>query len=369
MTTLLHCADIHLDTPFRSKNAEQSAIARRELKNAFLSLIKTVKEEKIPLVLMAGDVFDTPYASADTVAFFKEAVADAPDTFFVISPGNHDPYSEGTVYDGSFPSNVYVFRSTELSYIDVENTNFRVHGYAFCGTNVLESCPFIGKRADGESKINVLCGHAEVGDPLSPFCPVSLKDIEETGFDYCAFGHIHLNEGVKTAGKVPYAYSGCLSGRDFGETGEKGAIKVTFDGKKPSFESKIFSRYDYEETELDVSGSCDGSELRRKLFALISGYKKETFLRISLVGYVPPTLVIDVRALESELDGVFYLEIRDETLPLYGTEQLKSDPTIIGEFFRSLLPMLENGTAEERKLASDALRAGVCALKGNDLPQ
>ncbi len=367
MIKLLHCADIHLDSPFHSKTPEQSALMRRELKKSFLSLINTVKNEKIDVVIMAGDVFDTPYVSADTVAFFKDAVSTVPNTVFVISPGNHDPYCDGGVYDGAFPDNVRIFKSTELSYVDIEGTNLRVYGYAFVGTNVLEQCPFVGAKPEDESKINVLCGHAEIGDPLSPYCPASVSDIENSGFSYCGFGHIHLNEGVKTAGKVPYAYSGCLNGRDFGETGEKGAIIVTFDGGKLSFESIIVSTYDYEEEKLDVSGVSDGSELRRRISSLASRYKKETFLRIELVGFVPTTLNIDTKALESEISGVFYLEIRDLTLPLYGTEQLKNDPTIIGEFFRSLLPMLENGTPDERRVAAKALRVGIAALKGEDV--
>ena len=90
-------------------------------------------------------------------------------------------------------------------------------------------------------------------------------------------------------------------------------------------------------------------------------------MRIELVGFVPTTLNIDVKALENEINGVFFLEIRDLTLPLYGTEQLKNDPTIIGEFFRSLLPMLENGTPDERRVAAKALRVGIAALKGEDV--
>lgn len=340
---------------------------RRELKKTFLSLIDTVKTEKIDVVIMAGDVFDIPYPSSDTVAFFKEAVASLPNVKFVISPGNHDPYCEGGVYNGKLPENVHVFKSTEMSFIDVEGTNLRIYGYAFVGGNTLESCPFVGFKAEDDGKINILCGHAEVGDPLSPYCPVSLTDIENSGFDYCGFGHVHLSEGVKTAGGVPYAYSGCLNGRDFGETGEKGAMIVTFDGSKPSFEKIVLSTYNYEEARLDVSGITEGGELRRRLSALVSEYKAETFLRIELVGFVPTTLNIDVKALESETVGVFFLEIRDLTLPLYATEQLKNDPTIIGEFFRSLLPMLESGTPEERRTAAKALRLGIAALRGEDV--
>jgi DNA repair exonuclease SbcCD nuclease subunit len=367
MIKVLHCADIHLDSPFHSKTPEQSALMRRELKKSFLSLINTVKTENISVVIMAGDVFDTPYVSSDTVRFFKDAVAEVPDTVFVISPGNHDPICDGGVYAGKFPENVHVFTESKLSYIDIEGTNLRIYGYAFVGTNTLEVCPFVGFKPEDESKINILCGHAELGDPLSPYCPVSLADIENSGFDYCGLGHIHLNDGVNMAGSVHYAYSGCLNGRDFGETGKKGAIIITFDGKKPTFENIIFSTYTYEEAKLDVSGITDGSELRRRISALVSEYSDTTFLRVELVGFVPTTLNIDVKALENEINGVFSIEIRDLTLPLYGTEQLKNDPTIVGEFFRSLLPMLENGTPEERRTAAKALRIGIAALKGEDV--
>ena len=78
MIKVLHCADIHLESPFHSKTAEQSALMRRELKKSFLSLINTVKTEKIDVVIMAGDVFDTPFVSAETVAFFNEAVSSVP---------------------------------------------------------------------------------------------------------------------------------------------------------------------------------------------------------------------------------------------------------------------------------------------------
>ena len=156
MLKILHCADIHLDSPFHSKTPEQSSLMRRELKKSFLSLINTVKSESIDVVMMAGDVFDTPYVSSETVRFFKEAVSETPNTVFVISPGNHDPYCDGGVYTGAFPSNVRIFTENQLSYTDIEGTDLRIYGYAFIGTNTLENCPFIGFRPEDESKINIL---------------------------------------------------------------------------------------------------------------------------------------------------------------------------------------------------------------------
>ena len=73
---------------------------RRELKKSFLSLINTVKTEKIDIVIIAGDLFDTPYVSAETAQFFKNAVSEVPNGKFVISPGTPDPLCAGGVYTG-----------------------------------------------------------------------------------------------------------------------------------------------------------------------------------------------------------------------------------------------------------------------------
>lgn len=369
MPKLLHCADIHLDTPFHSRSAEQSSKARRELRRVFSSVIDYVKENGISIALLAGDIFDGSSVTSDTVAFFKDAVASCPDCAFVISPGNHDPYVESCVYESSvFPDNVYIFKSQELSYFDFPEQNIRVYGYAFVSPS-LEICPFIGKQPEDSGRINVLCAHADVGNPLSPYCPVSEKDIAESGFDYCAFGHIHLTEDVKTAGKVPYAYSGCLSGRDFGETGEKGVIVADVNEGNITFERKYFSKYVYQCDECDLSGITDTDTLVSKVKEAVSRHGENTFLRLDLVGTVSLDLNVDTVSLEEMLSpSVFYLEITDSTLPLFNTEHLSNDVTIVGAFFKELRPMLENGTPEERRIAAKALRAGLSALRGEELP-
>ena len=94
MVKLLHCADIHLDTPFRSKSAERSAALRRQLRRAFSAMVEYARKENINIVLLAGDVFDTRTVTSDTVNFVKESFASAPECTFVISPGNHDPYTK-----------------------------------------------------------------------------------------------------------------------------------------------------------------------------------------------------------------------------------------------------------------------------------
>lgn len=370
MVKLIHCADIHLDTPFRLADPEASAEGRRGLRRAFRSLVEYAREEGVRAVLMAGDVFDTMTVTSDTVAFFKEVVSTLPECTFVITPGNHDPYVEKGVWDAlSDLDNVVIFDKSEIEFFDLDGTKVRIYGYAFTSA-VMETSPMIGYIPEEYDGVNVLVAHAHIGATLSPHCPVSEHDIEASGFDYCAFGHVHGSEGVKYAGKTPYAYSGCLVGRDFGETGRKGAIVITVsDDGALTFAEKSFTDRTYEISTLDVSGALDTAELRRRIVSRVSEYSPTVSLRIILSGQLPLELNVDTVGLSAELSsGVAYLEIEDNTVPTLDAATLEADPTIIGELYREFKPLLENGSAKERAVAARALRIGIAALKGEDLP-
>ncbi len=373
MVKILHCGDIHLDSPFKSSNAGKSETCRKELRNIFSSLILYIIANKIDIALIAGDLFDGSFATGETAKFVARELENASSCRFVISPGNHDPYTPDGVYSKTdFPSNVFIFSSEEPSKFSFPELNTDVYGYAFT-KSTLEHYPFAGKKPDDASKINILCAHADIGNPLSPYCPVSESDIKTSEFDYCAFGHIHNTDGVKKEGNVTYAYSGCLEGRDFGETGHKGAIIAEINKSEQSSSVKtnqiIFSKHRYEIFHADISFCTTFSDILTKIKnAILESYGKDTLLRVILSGIVSPSLKINISELENALlNELFYLEIKDNTLPLYATDILENDPTVKGAFFKEIRPLLEQGTASERAVAAAALRYGLSALSGEDI--
>lgn len=370
---ILHCADLHLDSPFQSGSTEKSEVRRRELRGTFSSLILYIKTERIPLVLLAGDLFDSAFVTKETAAFVIRELASVPDCRFVISPGNHDPYTPDSVYAKvDFPENVFLFREATLEKHSFPDLGVDVYGYAFTGSS-LPLCPFAGRMPERTDRLNLLCAHGDVGNPLSPYCPISEKDIAEAGFDYGAFGHVHTSEGLKKAGNSYYAYSGCLEGRDFGETGHKGALLLDITKERGLVTVKAspirFSGRRYEWFELDLTGLADEKEVQDRIRNLLTekSLGSDTLLRLTLCGHVSPRLRLDTNALTTLLSpGLFYLEIQDHTLPLLDTEALENDPTVRGAFFAAMRPLLENGTAEERATAAKALRVGLAALTGED---
>lgn len=373
MIKLLHCADLHLDSPFRSESVEKAEVRRNELRGTFTRMLMFIKEKKVDICLMAGDLFDCGYVTKDTASFVAEQLASVPECRFVISPGNHDPYDENGVYARTdFPKNVYIFKDTSLSKFSFPELNTDVYGYAFT-ENSLSTNPFASRVPDSASTINIMCAHGDVGNLLSPYCPISEKDIDKAGFDYYAFGHIHNSDGIKKIGNSYYAYSGCLEGRDFGETGHKGALYVEMAKSQGLVVLKgknvPLSQRRYENYSLDITGMNDINNVFGAVRHCLSERKfgSDTLLRLSLCGNVSPDLKLDIGYLTKKAsENVFYLEIIDRTVPLFDTRSLEADPSLRGEFFREMRKYIENGNDDQRIVASKALRVGLAAISGED---
>lgn len=63
----LHCADIHLDSPFSLALPADAGKRRTELRSDFSSAVLYAKTEGCKLFLIAGDLFDDDFVTKDTM--------------------------------------------------------------------------------------------------------------------------------------------------------------------------------------------------------------------------------------------------------------------------------------------------------------
>lgn len=365
----LHCADIHLDSPFSLALPADAGKRRTELRSDFSSAVLYAKTEGCKLFLIAGDLFDDDFVTKDTMEMLVHEFSAFPSCQFVISPGNHDPFCERSPYKlTEWPENVHIFESPEMGYFDIPESDVRVWGYAFT-SDTLTSPPLAGFHIpeDSDGKINILLAHADLGAPLSPYAPLSEKELEKSGFAYAALGHIHKASGIQYAGKTPYAYPGCIEGRGFDETGYKGALVGEL--TKETFELRAvrFCKRRYEICTAEITGATSLAGLADKLVKLCGEYGNDTALRLVLEGVTPPDFAVDPTAIRTLLPNPYELEIKDNTLPLYGAEILKKEGTLVGAFYRKLEPAITSEDPSERETAILALKYGLKALNGRDL--
>ena len=369
----LHCSDIHLDAPFVGLTAEKSEERRRVLRSSFMRMMQYVRDSKVNVVLMSGDVFDTEYATNTTAEVLIREIKNCPDTVFIIAPGQHDSYNGNPIYSsGRLPDNCFVFSSDKLSRFDFEEYNVTVYGWAFMEPSLREN-PLLDRQVDDASRVNLVCAYADLDAPVdSDRCPISLADIKRFGADYYALGSRHEASKFSSASGSKYSYCGSLECTGFEESGVGGAnlISVIYSDGELSIENKkmSFGYVRFETEKLDITGVNTTNEIISRISRMISDkkYDSETALRVELVGYVDPRFSVPVN-MESEAFGLYYFNVVDKTLPLYGTEKFKRDMTVKGEIFRSLYPKLTGENEEERLLAAKAFRIALAALENREL--
>lgn len=358
----LHTADLHLDSPFCKLgvlDAEAQRVRQREM---FKRIFECATENECDMMLIAGDLFDTPALTPETAKLTIDLFEGFGKPIF-ISPGNHDAFISGGFYrSASLPSNVYVFSSDELQYIDVPELDVTVAGYAFMTSGLAKDPLAVTPRPSEENgRILLLCAHTEIDAPTSRYAPIMLSDISRHGFDYAALGHIHNPKSFASTVR----YCGFPEGRAFDEQGEGGVYIVDIDAdKNVSVTRKITSRVRFERIKIDADGVSSTDELAELCRTEACKYDSNTHLRIELCGVIA-TDGFDVSAVQNICgSSLASLQIKDETISIPDVSFLERDTSLKGEFYRVIRPRLHSDDAAERASALRALRIGLAAIEG-----
>ena len=370
---ILHCADVHLDTPYVGLSPEKSDERRRGLRATFMRMMEYVRHASINYVLISGDLFDVRYATNSTAELLVREFRGCPDTKFIIAPGSADAFVDNPIYSsGRLPDNCYVFSTETLDRFDFPEDRVTVYGWAFREREMVEN-PICETKVDDRARINIVCGYADVdGELTSTRCPISTQDLKRFGADYYAFGSCHEGTDFLSLDDSIWGYAGALESTGFDEPGVGGAklILVRYHGGELSIDAKnmTFGQIIFQTETIDITGVDTNNEIITRVSRLVSDKKfgTETALRVELVGYVNPRFIVP-KNLGSDAFGLYSFDIIDKTLPLYGTEPLLRDMTVKGELYRQLLPMLEGSSEENRLLAARAFREGLAALENREI--
>ena len=219
----VHIADMHFDTPFRtlSDRANLGQVRRMDQRKTFKKMIEYIKENNIPYLFIAGDLYENEYIRESTIKYINNLFKEIPDTKIYITPGNHDPYLKNSYYEKyNWNNNVKIFTEKLQK---VENSDCNIYGYGFenfyLKTNQLENM-----QIEDKNKINILITHANLdGSDTSgnEYNNISSRMLKGKGFDSVALGHIHKRD-MKTYENIVYPGSAVSLG--FDELGTHGMV-------------------------------------------------------------------------------------------------------------------------------------------------
>lgn len=364
---IFHIADAHLDAPFSLLPPWESDSARLSLKSAFAAAILAAKNRGVQLFFIAGDLFDGAYVTPDTKEFVCEKMASFPECRFFISPGNHDPYDENSHYKRmKLPQNVFVFG--EKQRVSIDELGVDVYGCGF-GAATEEQCPVTGYPALDESRINILVCHGDLTAGGSVYGPITRQEIAQSGFDYIALGHIHKGSGILCENGVHYAYPGCIEGRGFDETGDKGALFGTVSKGEVQLAFLPLARRKYIELSVDLTGVEERAGAVELIRTALRPYGGDTRVRITLTGSPENAFVIKSEGLDGGGSAPATVEIIDKTSPALRLTEIEKENTLRGVFCRRMQARLAQLPADgdEYAVCLKALRLGLAALDGRDI--
>lgn len=365
---IIHCADLHFDTPFKEFKGMLAEKSKEEIKEVFSKIIDLFIEEKAQILLLAGDIFDNLSVSKTTLKFIGDELKRIGDKKVFISPGNHDPINSKSFYNlVEWPSNVKIFKG-ETECCVLEDLNVRVFGRGFEDKHV--KTPLLEKGNRSNKYIDIMVIHGEVTGGNSSYNPISLEAIRESGMDYIALGHKHAFSGILKEGSTFYAYSGCPQGRGFDELGEKGVIIGEVSKGIVDLKFKPLAVRNYEEREVNISGCYGYDEIVRKVLSSVDSKDRENnFVKVILKGEIEEGFSINEDLLLEKLKGDFYfLKIVDKTSIKLNLEELNNEFSVKGMYARKIYKKIEEATSDdEKETLMLALKLGLQSLSKEEV--
>ncbi|MEO8626434.1 MAG: DNA repair exonuclease [Candidatus Limnocylindrales bacterium] len=388
MPRLLHMADVHLGA--RHHDLGPKAADQRERQfAAFARAIDLALAEKVDLVLICGDLFDSnsqPRRSVERAAaeLSKLVKRHVP---VVIVPGTHDCYEPGSIYRafdlaelaGAAPGSDLVTVMTDVrQQVDFGPLGVSVLSRVFPAKRAAES-PLIAIRAaaekargEGQRAGNYLVGmiHGSIAQPgrfEQDEVIVTNEQIAQSGLDYLALGHVHsFREG--RAGKVAFAYSGAPEPVALDQDGAGQVLLVNLaddDGQRVvTMEPRPVGRTRFRKMELDGAIVASQAALAAQLRELAD---PDLVLDARIVGVRSSELDLNIDELAWQLEGSFLrLRLRDASVVGLPDDAAAPPDTILGALTRDFRARIDDhetrGDTERAAELREALRLGVALL-------
>ncbi len=387
MLRIIHTADIHLGARHDDLGVQAAAQRDRQFA-AFRATVDMALEEKVDLVLIAGDLFDSnvqPRRSVERVAGELKRLAMAR-IRTVIIPGTHDVYDRTSIYraydlkamaGSTDHDDLVTVLTPEQGKVHLAALDVIVHGRVF-DTKRAPVSPLQGLDAGTETsgatwRIGMVHGSIAIpGKTDRDEVVITSDEIAGSRLDYLALGHWHSTQQGR-AGAVAYAYAGAPEAVALDQDRAGKVLLVELEeaeGKRiVTIEDRIVGRTKFQRVELDATGIANQPAM---IESLDKRADPDLVLDVRVVGVRPDELDLHIDEIESALAPSFLkVRVRDISSPALTEGTLPSPDTVVGAFIRDLEARIAELEAADKGDAAaelrDSLRLGRLLLAGHEV--
>jgi DNA repair exonuclease SbcCD nuclease subunit len=361
----LHTGDVHIGASFVGLG-DRGSVQRSQLYDTFGRVVDLALREKVRLFVIAGDLFDSnavSRASVGKVAALIEKLTGA-GVEVCISPGTHDSYGRSSVY--AMPplpaiEGVTIFKSEELRPAHFPGLDCTVYGNANMRP-FTNKHPLAGFKPDGGGRWRVGMLHAsfEVPDLIDDTYVVAPPEIDASGLDYLALGHIH-SMSDRSRGKTRAFYCGSPEMVRV-QKGDFGRVLLVDAGDTVVVTPFEVGRRKYEE----LSVRAEGLRSAPNLVSILERHAdSDKILKVTVEG-VRGIEYPDIEEVAAELGELFFqLSIEDVSIPSAQVVDPRSYPagSPSAAYLGILESKLEAAPESEKDDILEAMRVGVSLLR------
>jgi DNA repair protein SbcD/Mre11 len=370
MLRILHTADIHLGARF-SGLGDRSAAQREQLRATFRNVVATAIAEKVSVVLIAGDLFDSnqqPQRNIDLVVEQFNLLGQS-DVSVCLIPGTHDPFDASSIYRKvDFEracANLKVFTEDDISCKEYPDLGLTVYGRPNLSNRSYVS-PLKGLTPLTTSRFHVAVAHGSLYIPEKTADDdhlFRLEEIRSSGMNYIALGHWHRAYCCSSQPQAWYAGPP----EWIPDQRERGVVLLVSlsDSGEVAVEPRNLGLREYDEVEIDTGEVQNRSALE----AMIGqGASQNLVRRVTLKGLWEAELIVNTEDLERELaERFFHLRIIDRSHPRTAEISQDEQRLIRTRFIKLMNEMIENSEGDEKDIGEDALQYGVALLDGREV--
>jgi exonuclease SbcD len=361
-TTIVHAADVHLETVFpdvRGGGARRAALA-----DAFERIVDLALERNADVLTIGGDLYESERAGPATARFLFAAFARFGKPVF-IAPGNHDPFAARSIYArDDLPPNVRIFADPSWTAVHL-NPDITLYGFGH--TPAEPGRPFAGAAFDhGGVRIALVHGSDEERCPPGKraTAPFTGAEIRAAGATVALTGHYHGGSIVSDGAGPVFAYPGSPEPIKFGERGEHGALVVTVrDDASVNVESVPIARTRLLDVTIPLDDAGDERAVISACERALAPYGKHDYVRATLRGAVQHGTRVD-RAMLAERAGAQLgaLDLIDRSV-IADYAAIAHESNVRGRAVAELLAAADGGDDDARR----ALALVVAAFDGVEI--
>ncbi len=376
--SILHFSDLHLDAAFATSRlpAKVARRCREQLRQTLRRIMEVAQYRKADAITIAGDLFEREHLTPDTATFLAHEFAALAPTPIFIAPGNHDAADAASIYQrGHWPENVNIAIKPALTEWRLSK-DYSLWMAAHSGPserqNFLKDFHLPEAAARATQPFSILLLHASAVtnhfEDSRAHAPLTLEEIRQAGFMLALLGHYHTSRVLRHENTIA-VYPGSPEPLGFHENAKHGAAWIELNpGQEPKIEMLPLQALHFDTLEINVEGCEQREQVAEKIMAVARAQELSShFVRIKLVGQAAATLQLDLELLAERLEKSFgYVSLENHTRPDYALQKLADEPTVRGEFVRTLLAAMARET-DKSDLYNEALHYGLQAFEQEEI--